>query len=69
MVSTIEFHERHLANWKLTLSQDLERHVREGNRLMRQKEEIKFLEEQIAEAKKRGKDKFDEERFMRKKGV
>jgi hypothetical protein len=60
----IEWHKRGLYSAERSLAETEQQHVRQIAKLEAQKRGVEFMRAQIAEAERRGLDKFDLERFM-----
>ena len=67
MKHDIAWHENCLKNSKATYDREFKQFENERERLLRWEKELLFLQEQIKEAKRRGKAEFDEEKFMKTK--
>lgn len=67
-IHSIEWHEKNLKNQKSYLSKLLREAVSLKNRIFFLEQDIAFLEYQIEEAKKIGKDKFNRDKFRVSKG-
>ena len=66
MKMSIFWHEECLKNMISNAEKKEEQLKRMSDDLLRTRDEISFLEQQIKEAKKKHKDGFDNERFLRK---
>lgn len=64
---TIEWYENGLKNRKIHLENEKKRLEEMKASILRQEEDIAFLTLQIETAKAKGKDSFDDERFLKKK--
>jgi hypothetical protein len=69
MKHDISWHENCLKNSKASYDREFIHLENERKRFLKWKEDDLFLQEQIDEAKRRGKDSFDEEKFMKTKKV
>ena len=66
MKRSLEWHKECLENRKAHLLQKEEDYVRRGFEMKRLRASIEFLENQIKEAERLGKDGFDPDRFMQR---
>lgn len=64
---TIKWHEECLKNWEASNKRNAEHLARVLEEFKRDSAKLQFYRDQIAEAKKRGKDGFNRDRFMVRK--
>lgn len=67
-IDTIAWHEENLKNMILSLKERTDTLIRLSNQADSLSKDIHFLSKQIQEAKNRGKEKFDRDRFLKKRG-